>query len=242
MLDYDQLAADYARHRTVNPEVLKSLISTSNLGATSCVLEVGCGTGNYIGAIRQVTGADCQGTEPSANMLATASERHPELTVELGSAEAIPFSDDFYDLVYTVDVIHHVGDHAAYFQEARRVLKPGGLICTVTDSKELIHRRRPLSNYFPETVAVELGRYPAISHLTNLMVRSGFADIKANDVEFDYLLDDIQPYEDKAFSCLHLISDDAFARGLARMQTDQAREPISALSLYTLLWGRRSLT
>ena len=80
MLDYDQLAADYARHRAINPEVLKSLITASNLGATSRVLEVGCGTGNYIGAIQQAIGADCWGAEPSTNMLAAASEQYPELS------------------------------------------------------------------------------------------------------------------------------------------------------------------
>ena len=241
MLDYDQLAADYARHRAINTAVLKSLINASNLGATSCVLEVGCGTGNYIGAIQQAIGAHCRGTEPSTNMLATASERYLELTIELGSAEAIPFADDVCDLVYTVDVIHHVGDHAAYFREARRVLKPGGLICTVTDSEDVIRRRRPLSNYFPETIAVDLGRYSAIGHLADLMDDAGFTDIETSDVEFEYLLDDIQAYEDKAFSCLQLISHDAFDRGFARMQTDQSHDPISALSLYSLLWGRRPI-
>ncbi len=240
MLDYDQLAAGYARHRAVNPEVLKSLISGANLDATSRVLEVGCGTGNYIGSIRQATRAECWGIEPSAKMLAAAIEHHPELTLESGSAESIPFSKDTFDLVCSVDVIHHVDDYTAYFREARRVLKQGGFLCTVTDSDDVIRRRRPLSNYFPETIAVELARYPSIDHLTDQMERVGFTDIRTEHVEFSYMLDDIQPYRDKAFSCLHLISTDAFRGGINRMRADQEQSAIDSLSLYTLLWGQDS--
>ncbi len=137
-----------------------------------------------------------------------------------------------------MDVIHHVDDLPAAFGEAKRVLKPGGLICTVTDSIDVIRRRRPLSNYFPETVAVEEARYPAIAYLADLMEQTGFIDIETQEVAFGYWLDDIQPYQDKAFSCLHLIPDEAFGNGIERLQTDLERGPISALSLYTLLWGR----
>ena len=169
MLDYNRLAADYARHRAVNPRALAALIDGAEIGSSSRVLEIGCGTGNYIGTIRQATGATCWGIDPSVEMLATASDRHPDLIVDIGSAEEIPFAAGTFDLVYSVDVIHHVDDLSAACGEAKRVLKPGGLICTVTDSIDVIRRRRPLSNYFPETVAVEEARYPAIAYLADLM-------------------------------------------------------------------------
>ncbi len=238
MLDYDQLAADYARHRAINPKVLQSLISGGKLNAASRVLEVGCGTGNYVGAIRTATDAECWGTEPSTRMLTASIERHPALTLEPGSAEAIPFANDTFDFVYSVDVIHHIDDYAAYFSEARRVLKQVGLLCTVTDSEDAIRRRRPLSKYFPETIAVELARYPSIDHLTDRMEQAGFTDISTEQVEFSYALDDIQPYQDRAFSCLHLISAEAFRDGINRMSVDHKRSALDGLSLYTLLWGR----
>ena len=239
MLDYNRLAADYARHRAVNPKVLAALIDGAEIGSSSRVLEIGCGTGNYIGAIRQATGAECWGIDPSVEMLATASDRHPDLIVDIGSAEEIPLATGQFDLVYSVDVIHHVDDLPAAFGEAKRALKPGGLICTVTDSIDAIRRRRPLSNYFPETVAVEEARYPAIAYLADLMEQTGFINIETQEVAFGYSLANIQPYQDKAFSCLHLIPHEAFDRGIARMQTDLAHGQISALSLYTLIWGRR---
>src|SRR3712207_7697189 len=41
-----------------------------------------------------------------------------------GRAEGLPVPDASFDLVYSVDVIHHVGDRPAAFREAARVLRP----------------------------------------------------------------------------------------------------------------------
>ena len=40
-----------------------------------------------------------------------------------------------------------------------------------------------------------------------------------------------------AFSSLLLIDEDAFARGMARLEADLARGPIPCVSPYTLIWG-----
>ena len=68
-----------------------------------------------------------------------------------------------------------------------RLLRPGGRVCTVTDSEEIIRRREILSGYFPETVEVELARYPRIAHLESWMAAAGLVAIEVVTVE--------QPYE-----------------------------------------------
>jgi SAM-dependent methyltransferase len=240
VLDYDELAADYARHRRVHPGVLTNLIATGGLDVASTVLEVGCGTGNYVAALRDRLGCRCVGLDPSAHMLDAARERTDEIAFVRGRGESLGFPDASFDIVYSVDVVHHLSDRPAHFREARRVLKPGGRLCTATDSEEDIRRRRPLSSHFPETVAVELDRYPRIATLRSEMEQAGFTGIETGHAELAYDLTDLQPYRDRAFSSLHLIPAAAVARGLARLETDLARGPIPALSLYTLLWGTKA--
>jgi ubiquinone/menaquinone biosynthesis C-methylase UbiE len=238
-IDYDQIAAAYARHRQVHPGVFQALVEV--VQPSSRVLEVGCGTGNYITALQAQTGCACAGIDPSPEMLAQARTRPQAAQVDLrvGSGEQIDRPPASFDLVFSVDVIHHVRDRPAYYRHAYRVLDSGGRICTATDSEWIIRHRQPLSAYFPDTVAPELARYPRIPALREMMAEAGFDGIAADTVEWSYEIDDIQIYRDKAYSALHLISEEAFRRGIARLESDLARGPIRCTPRYALLWGTK---
>jgi SAM-dependent methyltransferase len=242
-LDYDQVADAYARHRRVHPGELAALerAATDRLHAQSAarVLEVGCGTGNYVIALHRHLGCPSWGIDPSAEMLARARGRAPGIAWQKGRAEELPYPDACFDLVFSVDVIHHVEDRAAYVRESYRVLDRGGLACTATDSAWIIRHRAPLSTYFSETVPLELARYPRIAVLQEMMAAAGLSRVEAHTVSYRYETVDIGVYRARAFSALHMISDEDFARGLARMERDLADGPISCIARYTLLWGRR---
>jgi SAM-dependent methyltransferase len=238
MIDYDQIAAEYARHRQVHPGVLESLCQA--VTGVSRVLEVGCGTGNYIVALELLVGCPCWGIDPSAEMLSQAEGRSPTIRSQIARAEYLALASGAFDLVFSVDVIHHIDDRSRYMHEAYRVLVPGGRICTTTDSEWIIRHRQPLATYFPETIQADRARYPRITELRAHMERAGFDEIVEHTVECPYHLADIQAYRDKAFSALHLIPDEAFRRGIARMERDLLAGPIPCISRYTLLWGRKA--
>lgn len=238
-VDYTFLAGEYARHRQVMPEVLENLVESGGLGDRSRVLDVGCGTGNYTLALENALGCACWGIDPSGQMLAKALEQTRNVHFSTGGAEHLDFPADFFDLVFSVDVIHHVNDRSAFFQEAWRVLKKGGRVCTVTDSEEIICHRQPLSVYFPETVEIDLQRYPRISALRTMMLAAGFTCLQEILGEHAYELTEIERYRSKAYSCLHLIPAEAFERGIQHMERDLQEHPIPATSRYLLLWGKK---
>jgi ubiquinone/menaquinone biosynthesis C-methylase UbiE len=238
-VDYSHIASDYAKHRDIHPGALGSLISVSDIDRDSNVLEVGCGTGNYILAVGSLLGSSCWGIDPSRAMLSEAARRPGRVQFRQGQAGALDFESGFFDLVFCVDVIHHVNDRQAYFDEAYRVLKSGGKVCTVTDSEWIIQHRQPLTTYFPETVEIELKRYPRISDLRKFMEQAGFSQMDEEMVEFAYQLVDSKAYRQKAFSALHLIPQAAFERGLERMEEDLHSGPIPCVSRYVLLWGTK---
>jgi SAM-dependent methyltransferase len=239
MMDFDQVAADYARNRRVQPEVLRALVAGAAIQPASRVLEVGCGTGNYALALEGLAGCSCCGVDPSEGMLARARERAGAGRFQTGRAEWLDLPEDYFDLVFSVDVIHHVGDRPQAFREAFRVLRTGGKVCTATDSDWIIRNRRPLATYFPETVEVDLARYPSIAGLRTCMGGAGFVDIAEQMVEFPYELTDARPYREKAFSCLRLIPEGAFRRGIEALERDLLAGPIACVSRYVLLWGMK---
>ena len=112
----------------------------------------------------------------------------------------------------------------------------------MTDSEWVIHHRQPLAVYFPETVEIDLARYPGIEELRAGMQEAGFANVAEETVEFAYELRDIGPFRDKAFSCLRLIPEDAFCRGIERMEKDLRAGPMVGVSRYTLVWGVKPLS
>ena len=239
MVDYDQLAAEYSRHRQDHPLVVQNLLSTPVLSSSSKVLEIVCGTGNYLTALHKATGCECWGIDPSKQMLAEAKKHPSSVNFELGEVERLIFEKAAFDLVFSVDVIHHVTDRPAYFREAHRVLRDGVRICTATDSGWIIRHRAPLAVYFPETVDVDLDRYRAIAELREAMNDCGFGEIGENLVEFAYRQSDVQAYRDKTFSVLHLIPDEAYLRGIKQMEQDLRAGSIHGVSRYLLLWGTK---
>jgi pyroglutamyl-peptidase len=238
-MQYDEAtAAQYARSRGIQAGVLRGLIVTGGVTASSQVAEIGCGTGNYISALVDQTGCAGWGIDPSGNMLAHARQQSGKVTLQPGTAHDTGLPSGMFDLVYSVDVIHHLNDHAAYFREAYRLLRPGGKLCTVTDSEAIIRARQPLSTHFPETVAPELARYPRIADLEAILVQVGLQRIENEVVESRTALTDITAYREKAFSALRLIAEADFQRGLAQLERDLSEAgSIQHVSRYLLVWG-----
>jgi ubiquinone/menaquinone biosynthesis C-methylase UbiE len=239
-LDYDALAEDYASNRKTHPGVLRELFLGGELKRESRVLEVGCGTGNYIKSVRDAFRCPCWAIDSSGGMLEKAIQRNNGVVFLPGNARSLGFADGFFDLVFSTDVIHHLGDIESYFLGVRRVLKKSGKVCTVTDSEWIIRNREPLSVYFPETVEVELGRYPGIGRIKEAMKTAGFGGLAEKTVEHEYALTDSAAYEKKTFSSLHLIPNEAFLRGIRKMKNDLNKGAIKCVSRYGLLWGKRS--
>lgn len=235
-MKYDDVACAYARNRAVHPGVLAAL--AAGLDQSHRLLEVGCGSGNYLRELAAQTRCTAFGCDPSASMLSEARVRERSLNWVQARAESLPFAAGAFDRVVSIDVIHHVTDRPAYFFEARRILARDGVVATVTDSHEQIARREPLANFFPETIAVDRGRYPTISTLWSELTAAGFRDVREESIELEYPLMEIQPYRERAFSCLHAIGDDAWRRGLDRLEIARSTGPVPARSLYTIVWAR----
>ncbi len=94
------------------------------------VLVPGCGFGED--AIRLANlGADVYASDLSPDLLEIARQRAdrtglPEIHFDVMPSEAMIYPDDFFDLVFFNDILHHV-DIPATAAETRRVMKPGGV-------------------------------------------------------------------------------------------------------------------
>ena len=239
-IQYDNIAENDAQFRESDLDVVENLILRSGTSSNSRILDIGCGTGNYVTALQNRVGCPCWGADPSQEMIRRAKTQNGKVNFSVGIAEGLGFEDEFYDFAFSVDVIHHVDNRAGYFREAYRVLRPQGLLATVTDSEDTIRRRMPLAFYFPEIIEHELKRYPTLTQLKTFAEDAGFELIGEEIAETPFELTDTEIYEKKAFSCLRLISEEAFAAGIARMKGDLELGPISCISKNYVVWSENS--
>lgn len=238
--DYEREARAYARHRHRYAHVLDELRAFAGTTQDSRTLEVGCGHAAHLGALARESGCRTVGLDPSAAMLRHATDVGLRMALVQGAAESLPFADGSFDLVFSVNAIHHMTDPAVVYREAARVLARGGLVCTFTESEAIIRRREPLSRYWPASADADLRRYHSIEHLRHLMGDAGLVPARTVEVGAPFEIDDPAPYRDRAYSCLHLISEEQFRLGYAGLERDLARGTLIGRSELLALWGRRA--
>jgi len=236
---YDTTAGDYARHRVAQHYAIETLAQTLARAPRAPLLEVGCGTGEYVEALAARHPSPSLGMDPSRGMLEQARARH-RVTFVQSQAACLPFADQSLGMIFSINVIHHVADVGAYMREAHRALVPGGLVCTATDSEAIIRRRDPLSRYWPATVAPELERYHSIDALSEAMAMAGFRDLQAREAGAKFAIENDAPYRDKAYSCLELIAEEDFLAGLNALERALQGGPLEGFSELTFLHGVRA--
>lgn len=103
-------------------------------GEAKVVLELGAGTGKLT---RQLVdqGHAVFATEPDEAMLEVLRERVPEVSAKIATAEDIPANDRSVDVVVVAQAFHWF-DHEVALAEIARILKPGGHLALVWNSRD----------------------------------------------------------------------------------------------------------
>ncbi|HEY7678155.1 MAG TPA: class I SAM-dependent methyltransferase, partial [Candidatus Methylomirabilis sp.] len=84
------------------------------------VLEIGCGTGDLLAAVRPRRGL---GIDLSGEMVRIAREKYPHLEFRTGDSEALDL-DESFDYVILSDLVGVLEDIWMAFRELRRVVRP----------------------------------------------------------------------------------------------------------------------
>lgn len=107
--------------------------------AGSAFLSSGCGMGGSLLAYHDAGAATVTGTETDSRHVRFSRLRVAEVpgaaVHQVAPRPPLPFDDDSFDLIESLDVIEHVEDPLAYLADLVRVLTPGGRILLVTPNR-----------------------------------------------------------------------------------------------------------
>ena len=118
------------------------------------VLEVGCGKGRILKRIyERFPECRLEGIDISEEMLTCVPDY---VKTAVGSTEFLPYEDDVFDLVYTVECIEHSVNLRAAVRELARVCKPGGKIIIIDKQQSSWGRlATPPWERWPERASLE---------------------------------------------------------------------------------------
>lgn len=133
--EHEHGLGEYWRHASAFEEHMKLCeVQTTargilaDLPPRSRVLDAGCGLGRWVKWLND-HGHDACGVDVSADALRIAKHHLPDLELAVADVRALPFPDGCFDAVLSMGVLEHFEEGPQEgLEEARRVLRPGGLL------------------------------------------------------------------------------------------------------------------
>jgi ubiquinone/menaquinone biosynthesis C-methylase UbiE len=132
---FDEWASTYEKHwmqRLVFDPIQSTLLdlAASQVPRPASILDVGCGTGRLLRtASQRFPAARLEGVDAAAQMVEQATRllaAGAPIHVQQATAEALPFADGRFDLVFSTMTFHHWADQKKGVSEVARVLAPNG--------------------------------------------------------------------------------------------------------------------
>lgn len=136
-----------------NGSMIQRTIDLLACESNNTVLEIGPADGGYVPyLLSRAPHLRYYGIDISETMLAQARQQHAALITNgmasftLGNGRELPYDNDFFDKVYTVNTLYFWEEPFALLTEIKRVLKPGGRLAIGIRSKSIMEKL-PFTQY-----------------------------------------------------------------------------------------------
>ncbi len=217
------VARAYARARTGLSETMRAQWVEAFRAAipevpTARVLDLGCGTARFTALLGEIFGAVSIGIDRSPAMLAERSPggRTPTRFIA-AEADAIPLAHGCIDIALLSMVVHLLPDLGTALRDVARVVKDGGWLLIRTPTRDMLPRVC-FTSFFPDALRIDEARLPAWDDLIARCASAGFVATGYRELLQEFAptpADACAKVRTRAFSSLRMISDKAFAEGLA---------------------------
>ena len=104
------------------------LLSLIEIKPNQDFLEIGCGSGPVSKHISKKYKLKVVGTDVDNDQIKLAKENSEDITFMVADATNLPFEDRSFDIVLSINVLHHIYNWMDALNEINRVLKNGGYL------------------------------------------------------------------------------------------------------------------
>ncbi|KKU90609.1 MAG: Methyltransferase type 11 [Microgenomates group bacterium GW2011_GWA1_48_10] len=135
------------------------------------ILDVGCGSGRFLLAMRHFGWRETVGTDTSPEAVGRAKKH--SLDVRLGALEELDLPSHSFDAITLHHVFEHFADPEAKLAELRRILKPNGELIVTVPNTQSFSARIFGKNWFGLEIPRHLINYNR-KNLSSLVEKAGF--------------------------------------------------------------------
>ncbi|OGO77970.1 MAG: hypothetical protein A2Y23_04475, partial [Clostridiales bacterium GWB2_37_7] len=239
-INYNEYASSYSALRSASSRVIEHIVDRLGESYVSKVLEIGCGTADYLYVLKENLGFEAYGFDKSTEMLKEGMLKHLGLfLVNADANERFPFDDSMFDFTFSINVIHYIDDLDQYFKEAYRVMKPEGTMLTIIANIDKM--KETVSKYFPEFEGNKKTSSIFVEEVIDCMKNSGFDDIRTTKTDYTYNMrvQDMEPIKKKVFAWVRLLSEGCFEKGIEQMTEDINNGKGTGSENYIYIWGHK---
>ena len=123
-------------------------------------LDIGCGRGTHINNFKKLLSGNFYGIDLEESKIKDVSV----FSCNLENSK-LPFSDNFFDVIFSKSVLEHVNNTNNFLNETYRVLKPGGVIILMV----------------PDWQSQMKNFYDDYTHVKPFTIKSIYSALKIND-------------------------------------------------------------
>ncbi len=106
---------------------LKIAIEFAQIQDSSNILDVGSSYGYLVMLLHNLyPSCQCYGVDKDPDWVGHPAENLSNCHFRVADAKRLPFNNDYFDVVFVLDVLEHIRDFHLVIKEMHRVLKPNG--------------------------------------------------------------------------------------------------------------------
>jgi len=143
----DAMYRDAERHWwfRARRRIVFSLLDRHYARSDGRVLDLGCGVGNNLAALKRY--GETWGADSSPRALEYCRRDFRGRLDEVILPDRVPYPDDTFDLIVMFDVLEHVADDLAAARRVFRLLRPGGLLALTVPALRWLWSRHDVEHH-----------------------------------------------------------------------------------------------
>jgi len=116
-------------------EMTRLFFDKLDIGKNSSILEIGCGIGSFLNSIYNDGYNNIIGIDISKCAVEFGKKNTPYLDLRHMDANNLKFSENFFDVCFSFDLVEHLKNIDSHFRCIRKILKEGGKYLFQTPNK-----------------------------------------------------------------------------------------------------------